>query len=261
MNDQYVGDVGDFTKFALLRALSGAALEEGMEGRWAVLWWATRHAGGAHGDGRHLEYLNHADFVAADPEVVFTMRRLLNRGRALRLLEECGLLPAGTVFHRTAIDPPEPLAPRRRGEWRQQWLAEALATAAGAPLVFADPDNGLAGPKVRATDMKARKHVLMNELPLLAGPQQMLVLYHHATRQGTHAEQAERLRVALAAAFPSHGAPVVLRAPRYSARFYAVVPAASHEGVMVRLANKLRVGSWPRVLEFMGGRKPRRDGE
>ncbi len=87
MNNQYVGDVGDFTKVGLLRLMSRSAEDEGRNPGWAVLWWATQDAGGTAGDGRHVSYLEDPAFVAADPELVRGLRMVHQAGRAIRSLE------------------------------------------------------------------------------------------------------------------------------------------------------------------------------
>lgn len=249
MNDQYVGDVGDFTKVALLQALGAARGEDGRALRLAVLWWATRAAGGKSGDGRHLDYIHSTEFMAADGELVLGLRKVLSAGRRIASLEESGLFPAETVFHGAPLDGQR--GPLSRSELRARWLAEADAVARQGDVVFLDPDNGLAGPGRSVERANARKYVFEAEVRQLTRPTQSLVLYHHASRVGTHREQAQWLRDRLRALLPSHAAPVVLRAPRYSPRFYVVVPARAHEAT-VRAAVERRVGGpWARLLEVM----------
>jgi hypothetical protein len=58
LKDQYLGDVSDFQKYALLRRIARpASLKLG------VCWMLTESDG--RSDGRHLDYLDHPARIAA----------------------------------------------------------------------------------------------------------------------------------------------------------------------------------------------------
>ena len=65
MQDRYAGDVGDFGKFALLRALCGGR-------SLGVCWYRTDAAEEKNNDGRHLDYLY------LDPEVFNGLKRFVD---------------------------------------------------------------------------------------------------------------------------------------------------------------------------------------
>ena len=69
MQDRYAGDVGDFVKLGLLRALSP-------ERRLGVAWY--RFPDEDHnGDGRHISYLEQSDrFGALDPDFEISRFRI-----------------------------------------------------------------------------------------------------------------------------------------------------------------------------------------
>ena len=138
MQDRYAGDIGDFGKFALLRALAP-------ERRLGDCWCRTDGAGETYNDGRHLAYLRRPDrFRQLDSEVFEALASFVadveaNRcRRAVKSLEALALLPADTLFHGD-------LCPKPSTE-RQHWAAGMVESMAGADLVFLDPDNGLEEP-------------------------------------------------------------------------------------------------------------------
>src|SRR5438105_10269910 len=108
MQDRYAGDVGDFGKFALLRALSdGRSL--------AVLWYRCSGGGERNNDGRHISYLKQPNrFRHLDHEVFDAMAGIvLSRQRSLTALEAASLL-RGATYHGETV-------PRSREE-RRGWF-------------------------------------------------------------------------------------------------------------------------------------------
>ena len=210
MQDRYAGDIGDFGKFALLRALAP-------ERRLGVCWCQTDGAGETNNDGRHLAYLRRPDrFRQLDSEVFEALASFVadveaNRcRRAVKSLEALALLPADTLFHGD-------LCPKPSTE-RQHWAAGMVESMAGADLVFLDPDNGLEGAK------PSRKSTTVGELVALRRPARALLLYHHQTRRagGAVAEVAHVAQRLAAADFATVDA---VRLRPYSSRFYFLLDA------------------------------------
>lgn len=243
MHDNYVGDIGDFMKFGLLRLVARHL----RDGRGAVVWFATREAGGSAGDGRHLDYLRDPEFRRVDSELIDRLGAVVAGGRRLARLEQAGLLPSSTRWFREALD--APAATRR--EHRREWLRRAGATLEGADWVFADPDNGVASEKVKEVDARARKYAFLDELQALAPAERTLVVYQHAHRYGTHATQANELRDRLSKAFPHHCTPVVVEARRVSPRFFGVVATKRHGSVVQGALDELSTGAWSSFMEVV----------
>ena len=61
MKNQYVGDVGDYGKYGLLRFLAGRGIRIG------VNWYLTKNDGSS--DGRFTAYLEKSDDRSCDPEL------------------------------------------------------------------------------------------------------------------------------------------------------------------------------------------------
>lgn len=241
MQDRYAGDVGDFVKFGLLRALSRAdGRNESL--RVGVVWCRTkRHDGEPVGDGRHVSYLDPASryaphLEACDPDLYRRLADVVREERSIAALEAAGVLPGDTAYFHDIVPPldsPRTQAARQRAlAERSAWHERSLAATQGTDLVFFDPDNGL-----RPTDdprrhrRAAAKYIWVDELVPFAERQQGLVVYHHAGRQGTAVEQArvwmDRLDEALSV--PPF-ATVIAR--RGTTRLFIVVPAPNQRQVL-----------------------------
>jgi hypothetical protein len=134
MRDQYSGDLSDYIKFALLRALA-------CEDRTLGMAWYYIPGHDGRNDGHHLEWRKDLAWRALDPELFDALCNLPER--SIAALERLKIWPKGTVFHR------EPVPSRLL---RVQWAAQMRETMANGNLIFLDPDNGLgAHPKKHAT--------------------------------------------------------------------------------------------------------------
>ena len=157
MQDRYVGDVGDFVKYGLLRAISGGKC-------LGVAWYQRTEIG--------TEYLQKPDeWQQLEPDLFSTLKKLMDScGRTIKAIEELGILD-GAVFAS------EPLQNRERDAWFKR-VKEQLSAC---NLVFADPDNGL-------SLKKSSKHILVDEAKALAEGR-IAVIYHHNSRSQKHIDE------------------------------------------------------------------------
>jgi hypothetical protein len=193
MQDRYVGDVGDFGKFALLRALTDGprpALRLGVV-------WCRYPDEGHNGDGRHVAYLDRHDYAVLDPVLHTSLKRLVSEDRrTLSAVQTAGILPLDTIY----FDEPlydlsrDRVRPLSRILAREAWRWRALKTVALADLVFFDPDNGIEAKSVPAGHLKAGKYVFWDDLLPFWARGQSLVIYHHLNRTASANEQEKVLR-------------------------------------------------------------------
>lgn len=128
MKDQYYGDVNDYLKYGLLRAL-------GSDLRLAVCWMLTPSDGSS--DGRFVDYLQQPErWRDHDPELFDHLKQsvLVRQERAVREFEASGLLPRALFYGEITPD---------RADARKTWFGRFAAEVGGSDLVFFDPDNGL----------------------------------------------------------------------------------------------------------------------
>jgi hypothetical protein len=208
MQDQYAGDVGDFGKFSLLQMLCGQKKSLG------VVWYRYPDEKDL-GDGRHTGYTEEEKqplYTACDRGLVRRMKEVHPENRrTIRELEKAlkGYLPKRTIyFDETLLD--RGLL-EKRGIWgqakkkiqqrleeRDRWLRAALSAVRGCDVVFLDPDNGLEIKSCsKKHQVKAGKYVFYDEVEAFAEMHDLVVVYHHLSRQGSHKEQVDMREKAL----------------------------------------------------------------
>lgn len=168
MKEQYVGDVNDYRKYALLRLLGRSGLELG------VCWMLTPNDG--RSDGNKLGYLDQPKQERHDPELFALLRRVRDEpdARRLILIEDSETLPEA-VFVNTIV--PEMLFER------QLWFKQASAALADTDLIFFDPDNGIEVGSVAKGRRNSSKYVYRDELAATYRAGHSLLVYQHFQRK------------------------------------------------------------------------------
>jgi hypothetical protein len=214
MQDRYAGDVGDFVKLGLLRAIAP-------NHRLGVAWY--RFTDEAHtNDGRHTGYLADTKrYRHLDPELFDHLRDVVVGSRTIASL--LPMLPTAISAHES-VDMAHVHHHQRR-DWRRDWFAGVQTQLVNCDVVFADPDNGI------VDDVDTRKGTLTygKQIPLAEALSlaegRCAVIYHHNTRRaGGHDAEVDHWlaqidRPALA-----------VRAKAYSPRtFFAINPTPEIE--------------------------------
>ncbi|MGY3577825.1 hypothetical protein [Bradyrhizobium sp. USDA 4504] len=226
MQNRYVGDVGDFAKYALLRAV---ARETKL--RIAVIWYLYSDED-HNADGRHVSYLRDEALAQLDPSLHAALARLIHKGkRSVRSVASAGILPPDTTFFTNPVSDrrgDKRLSRSERALFRAAWLKKALARAKDHQLVFLDPDNGLETASVQRHSPKSGKYVFWNEVAEFWNAGHSLVIYHHLNRTTTVARQAEVLKAKFRERFPD--APILRHflARRGSCRHFWIVGRDEH---------------------------------
>lgn len=185
MKDQYVGDINDYRKYALLRALalSGA-------NRIGVCWMLTPSDGGM--DGGKLAYLQqpgrHRD---VDPDLFDILAHAASapERRRLATIENSEALP-GALYHNDLL--PDELA------GRHAFMGRCAYAFRDTDLIFFDPDNGLEVSSLPKGRRNSSKYLYLDELGAFYASGKSLLIYQHFPRIERAlflARCAERLRV------------------------------------------------------------------
>lgn len=224
MQHRYVGDIGDFVKFALLRALAPGR-------KLGVAWWLFPDES-HNADGRHITYIQAPErWRHRDPALFDAMRSVIAQGRRNVDALEAAALLEGAIYHAHAV--PVEFPSRERPERRRQWFAETCVRLRGCDLVFVDPDNGLAPTGYRPGARKSGKSVTLAELAALAAGGRPLLVYHHHTRyKGGH--QAEIESLALQFANTGFRRVLALRAKPYAPRVFFLLDGDDELSVRAR---------------------------
>jgi hypothetical protein len=246
MQNRYVGDVGDFGKYGLLRTL-GAGFSFG------VVWYLVPDESHT-ADGKHISYLtpnprNLTRYRECDPGLYDVLAAIVDDGeRAVASVRQRGVLPAGTVFYEDRLSyagMPSigPTALDFRLRHRRRWTERALAQTQGSEIVFLDPDNGFES-GIRRHEAKGPKYVYFDEVQPYLDRGQSVVVYHHLNFSSTAVEQVarmiERLRDRLDGCDRIHA----LLFQRGSLRVFFVVPAPAHEAILQERVARFARGPW-----------------
>ena len=252
MQDRYVGDVGDFGKYGLLRSLCYGG-EHGVAFRLGVLWYRfDGDDSAAANDGRHIDYLcapsSHERLLRqCDPDLVEKMRHLVKNDRSIAAVETNHVLPVGTVFFSEGLSfKGTPLG--ERSAKRHQWLNAGLRRVREAEVVFFDPDNGLEVQSRSSRSLMGPKYVYYDDLQSCWERGQSLIVYHHMGRtyRGRKADAGEQIRDRCRELRQKFlGAePTVLRYRRRSPRVYFVLPSAEHDVLLKARINAFLNSPW-----------------
>lgn len=246
MQDRYVGDVGDFAKYGLLRILNAQA-----QLRLAVIWYLFGDE--SHNlDGRHVSYLGRSDFAGLDPALHATLDRLVRqRKRSIRAVQGTDILPSDTIFFASRVSDATGISMNRRtrAAIRLSWHRRAVAKSAEAELVFFDPDNGLETASVPRHSPKSGKYVYWDELLPFWHRGQSLVVYHHLNRTAPVVRQTELLRDLFNDRFPDAGAIKGFLFRRGSCRHFWLVVQKRHEDRVQRALQHLLQSDWRLYFE------------
>lgn len=185
MKNQYVGDIGDYGKYGMLRSLASKEIKVGIN------WYLCPDDGRT--DGSHTEYLSDERMRAYDEAVYDALKQLAFReDKTVQWVENSGILD-GMFFYNKLLDS-DSVHWSRRAEKRKAWHQGALKALSEADLVFADPDNSLSATR-KATQKGAEKFILPNEIMDYYNRGQDIVYYHHRSRKNDEGWMAEKTQM------------------------------------------------------------------
>lgn len=174
MKNQYVGDVGDYGKYSLLRAFADAGVKIG------VNWYLTENDGS--NDGKFTTYLRNDDLRKYQPEIFDVLKAIVKKEKkSIFDIQKSGILP-GAIFYDKQIDVIG--TPKERIRKREQWFGESVDVLKDAGLIFMDPDNGLMETG-KVSKKGAEKYIMPKEVERYFFDGHDVVYYCHKGRR-TH---------------------------------------------------------------------------
>lgn len=257
MQHRYFGDVGDFGKYGLLRALCGLNGEPRLS--LGVVWYLFPDES-HNADGKHLGYLrrNDATFRECDALLYDKLRDLLydeagepiGGARHVSSAEAPDLLPEGTIFYAETLSFDAADASVERLARRRRWYEGALAFTQSSDIVFLDPDNGIECATARRTGRKGPKYVFWDEIEGLVGRGQTAVIYHHLNRNAEHPVQVTQMLAQLKDRVPAGRDFFALIYRRGTARAYFIIADARHAALVGDRLERFQAGAWRRHFGF-----------
>lgn len=170
MKDQYFGDINDYRKYGLLRAIIRAS---GF--RLLVAWMLTPDDGST--DGKFISYLEHPGKWSRHDTVLFQkIKELLASGwkRRVSLIESTSLLLKAEYFSSHVPD---------TASGRSSWFNSLNKRAQECELVFLDPDNGLEVKSKGYGGKDSSKFLYWREVEDLWASRKSLLIYQHFIRE------------------------------------------------------------------------------
>ena len=195
MQDRFVGDIGDFGKYGLLRAICGIAPRAEPKRSLGVVWYVPDDAtvektSDGHGqdvgylfDSRMRSKLRRCDCVLYD-----RLKEIVSENRCLAAVDQRKIL--GSEADREVSFYSAQL-PRDRQE-RERWVGDAVETVRGKDIIFCDPDTGLVPKSKRGN---SPQHVLASEIEsFLETARSSTVVVYQYLYPGTRKSQIDNWR-------------------------------------------------------------------
>jgi hypothetical protein len=251
MRDNYVGDIGDYVKYGLLRHL---AAHTGL--RLGVVWYLYPDPCKVT-DGADLDYLDSAKehlYRDCDYELYDKLRNLIAANdRNVAAVKNRELLPKNTIFYEaplsfSGLPKGAGQAKLQREQMRQQWLAQALAHTEASDLVFLDPDNGLEISSTPYHRDKGPKFAFYREVEQFWQRGQSLVIYQHKNFHETTEIQIRNRFKELGDRLNTKEI-YAIYLPNYSGRIFFVVPQPKVDDSFKK-ASEAFARQWPQVSLF-----------
>ncbi len=181
MKNQYVGDIGDYGKYGLLRFLAQKGIHIG------VNWYLTDND--STRDGKFTDYLKDTrenGDKQYDDELFRALQTIADKGKkkCVQDIEVCGIIP-GAVFYSEVLKP----EPEKRDAWHERALTQLLCKDIN--LIFADPDNGTWREQRKLPRKTGEKYARIEELRRYYDEGKDVVYYCHKARRKPEAWQAK----------------------------------------------------------------------
>ena len=237
MQNRYTGDIGDFGKIGLLRALQFSGLSIG------VNWYLVPDEG-HNADGKFTQY---DDIRSCDEPLWHELRRIVETGRRkVSCLENERILKAcffSAILDYAGLTKPERIA------IRSEWHRKALDCLSGMDLIFADPDNGLLVPSSVGTS-RDNKYVKPEELRDYYMQGASVVYYQHKARRSDDF-YFDQHRQIVRSITGTDDLGFGLKFRRTSQRFFFFIVQPSHKAIIALVIQQMLSSEWKSCFEAL----------
>ena len=222
MQDNYIGDIGDYGKYGLLRTVCDTGLS------LSVNWYkVSPKKSGKQDDGKYISYLSKPEaYRDYDPQLFDSLHKIVytEKNRRIERIEQEKLFHA--KFFNATID----------DQNRLDWHKSALKQTVKASTVFLDPDNGLETHNMFLKNNATEKHVKRSELKDYYDRGQNVILYQHRPQmtkkeiciEGVMDFQREYLKADFVK---------LLEFPKYTNRFYFIFIHKENKDIFEKICN------------------------
>jgi hypothetical protein len=230
MQNRYVGDIGDYSKFVLIKHLFNKKV--------GVIWYLYPNEG--NGDGKFRNYEN---YDLNDKEIVNIMKKFSEVEEDKRNIQELEneLKNNNFTFLSDCIEEDCIFDSKNRRTHRENWFDNALKKVQNCDVVFADPDNGTQIKSLNCSKgrKKSGKYIFFDEINKLLENHKTVVIYQHFERSKTHKllidEKEKKLRKELKDKEFNFYA---IKFKRVSTRAYLILSKENLKGEIEKFCNK-----------------------
>ena len=214
MQDRFIGDIGDFEKYGLLRALTGVHPQKAPKLSLGVVWYMVPDA--------NIDFLNNPErFRECDSPLFDELHRLVDSNqRTIAAIEQTTIWPSDTKFFGESAVRRVPSKPD------DPWLDAAVEKVGKCELVFLDPDNGLEN---RSNDECSRLHCSYKDVRRFWDEDASLVIYQHQRQRKSQAEQMAAIADELKEVVGTPTRPWYLH---FKQRALFVIPSPTHHDTL-----------------------------
>ena len=235
MQNRYTGDIGDFGKLGLLRALQLTGLTIG------VNWYLTPDEQHNH-DGRHVGYLENECYRSCDAQLWTELKHIVqSEARMIQALQNDNILKA--VYYTEQLDFSEKNKAERKS-LRAKWHEDALNVLCDQDVVFLDPDNGLLVPSAEGT-RRENKYVLSNEIANYFQQGSSVIFYQHKARK-PDSYYSDQLRILMQKPVLQDAFCLALKFKTTSQRYYFFVLQPKHRESIEHAVCSILASDWKR---------------
>lgn len=238
MQNRFLGDIGDFGKYGLLRYLAKSGLRIGIN------WYMTDD--GKDSAGNLTDYLadKYEGYTDCDSELFKELYRIvyIQNDRTVKRFEESSLLPPETLFYSRIL--------KANKAYREKWFQESLKHLAPCSLLFLDPDNNilLSGTGTRF-DNDGIKYAFPSEIESYYAQGHSLIVYNHSNRQN-EPDFFKRFSFAKEQSSFKDSRVFLLRFNRQQVRYYLFVLKPKDSAAIEILVDEMLKGLWGRKWKW-----------
>jgi hypothetical protein len=237
MQDRYAGDIGDFGKMGLLKAIQAQGLSVGVNWYRVESMDIEKKADGSfkQEDGK---YLVPAELRVCDEALAETLTRIAESdSRSINALERENLIPNACYYDTTVTV-----------AGRVEWHDMALKILQDADVVFLDPDNGMLVDSVGKSTAKSIKYAFYEEVADYFRRGQSVLIYNHRSRK----QEAQYFHEICSKLQEVTGVPendiLKITFPKCSVRDYLAVPASmEHREKLEAAFMGMEQGTWGKM--------------
>lgn len=213
MKNQYAGDVGDYTKLGVLRAIEKVGLSIGLN--WYLTPDEPEHSK-TFTDGKHTAYLK-CDCDTPDDKLHCALKKIgLSNNRTVTRLEKAKLFKNAFFWNKIL-----------EAKSRDKWHLEALKKLSNQDVIFLDPDNGLEVKSTKPYSKNGNKYTTYQEAADYYAKGATVIIYNHRDRKPEE-DYLKRFYRFKDMEETKNAKMFYLRASRYSVRDYLFLVQERH---------------------------------